>query len=64
MKCMIISTADGREILWCDKIRYLGIYVKSAEVFRRSYDNAKKNHFTEPLMQFLEKLGALPHKRL
>jgi len=28
-------------ILWCDKIRYLGIYVKSAGVFRCSYDNAK-----------------------
>ena len=55
------GTADGREILWCDKIRYLGIYVKSAGVFRCSYDNAK-NHFTEPLMQFLEKWGALPQK--
>jgi len=30
VKCMNISTADGREILWYDKIRYLGIYVKSA----------------------------------
>jgi len=45
VKCMNISTADGREILWCDKIRYLGIYVKSAGVFRCSYDNAKKSFY-------------------
>jgi len=45
VKCMNISTADGRDILWCDKIRYLGIYVKSAGVFRCSYDNAKRSFY-------------------
>ena len=40
-----ISTADGREIVWCDKIRYLRIYVKSAGVLRCSDDNAKHSFY-------------------
>lgn len=44
-KCMNIRTVDGREISWCDKIRYLGIYLKSAGVFRCSYDNAKRSFY-------------------
>jgi len=46
LECMSISTVDGREILWCDKIRYLGIYLKSAGVIRCSYDNAKRSFYT------------------
>jgi len=41
MKCMNISTVNSREILWCDKIKYLGIDLAAASVFRCSYDNAK-----------------------
>ena len=41
VKCMNISTLNSREILWCDKIKYLGIDLIAARVFKRSYDNAK-----------------------
>jgi len=41
VKCMNIRTVTSREILWCDKIKYLGIDLVSARVFKCSYDNAK-----------------------
>ena len=60
---MNISTLNSREILWCDKIKYLGIDLIAARVFKCSYDNAKRKSI-EPSMPFLGKLGALPQKRL
>ena len=38
---MNIRTVTSCEILWCDKIKYLGIDLVSARVFKCSYDNAK-----------------------
>jgi len=58
VKCMNISTANGREILWCDKIRYLRIYVKSAGVFRCFYDNAKRS-FYRAFNAIFRKVGRL-----
>jgi len=34
VKCMNISTVNFREILWCDKIKYLEIHLAAARVFR------------------------------
>jgi len=47
---------NGRKILWCDKIIYLGIYVKSAGVFRCSYENAKRS-FYRAFNAFFGKVG-------
>jgi len=41
---MNISTLNSREILWCDKINYLGIDL-IARVFKCSYDNAKRKFY-------------------
>ena len=45
VKCMNISTLNSREILWCDKIKYLGIDLIAARVFKCSYDNAKRKFY-------------------
>ena len=45
VKCMNISTLNSREILWSDKIKYLGIDLIAARVFKCSYDNAKRKFY-------------------
>ena len=45
VKCMNISTFNSREILRCDKIKYLGIDLIAARVFKCSYDNAKRKFY-------------------
>jgi len=45
VKCMNISTVHSHEILWCDKIKYLGIDLAAARVFRCSYDNTKRKFY-------------------
>jgi len=39
------STLNSCEILWCDKIKYLGIDLIAARVFKCSYDNAKRKFY-------------------
>ena len=34
------STAAGREILWCDTVKYLSVYPTATSVFRCSHDYA------------------------
>jgi len=55
---MNISTADGREILRCDKIRYLEIYVKSVGVFSCSYDSSNRSLY-RAFNAFFGKVGRL-----
>jgi len=43
--CSSISTVNSLEILWCDKIKYLGIDLIAARVFKCSYDNAKRKFY-------------------
>jgi len=43
--CCNLVTRDGREILWADTVRYLGVYIVSSGSFRCSLDNAKKSFY-------------------
>jgi len=62
---MNIISVHSHEILWCDKIKYLGIDLIASRVFNSSYDNAKRKFYRAfTSVQFLGKLGALPQKRL
>jgi len=45
VKCINISTLNSREILWCDKIKYFGIDLIAARVFKYSYANAKRKFY-------------------
>lgn len=44
-ECVNIVTNDGRELKWVDKIRYLGVYLVSANIFTCCYSNAKKSFY-------------------
>jgi len=35
--CCNIITEDCRDLLWCDSLRYLGVYINSARTFSCSY---------------------------
>ena len=43
--CCSLVTYDGREIIWVDTLRYLGVYIKSSKVFCCSLDNTKKSFY-------------------
>ena len=43
--CTNILTQDGRELLWADDIRYLGVYIVSAKVFTCSFSKAKQSFY-------------------
>lgn len=44
-ECVNIVTNCGRQLKWVDKIRYLGVYLVSANVFTCCYSNAKKSFY-------------------
>jgi len=39
--CAKITTVDGRELVWADEIRYLGVFIVRAIKFECSVDQAK-----------------------
>jgi len=43
--CTSISTVNGREILWCDTVKYLGVYLIAASIFKCSYEYAKRSFY-------------------
>ena len=43
--CSNIQTLDGREIVWVDVIRYLGVYIVRSFKFKCSVDHAKRSFF-------------------
>ena len=43
--CCNLITLDGREIQWANTVRYLGVYLVSAEMFTCATDNAKKSFY-------------------
>jgi len=45
VNCVNIRTVTSREILWCDKIKYLEIDLITSRVFKCSYDNAKRKFY-------------------
>ena len=40
--CSTITTTDGREFVWADEIRYLGIFIVRAFKFKCSVDQTKR----------------------
>jgi len=45
VKSMNISTVNSGELVWCEKIKYLGIDLAAARVFKCLYDNAKRTFY-------------------
>ena len=45
VNCVNIRNVAAREILRCDKIKYLGIDLITSRVFKCSYDNAKHKFY-------------------
>jgi len=43
--CGAIVTSDGSQLLWVEKLRYLGIFIVSGKTFRCCFDNAKKSFY-------------------
>ena len=43
-KCANISTGGG-SVAWCDKIRYLGIFISSGKHFKCVFDNARSSFY-------------------
>ena len=44
-ECGVILTLDGSQILWVEKLRYLGIFIVSSKSFRCCFENAKKSFY-------------------
>jgi len=42
-----ITTMDGRELVWADEIRYLGVFIVRAIKFKCSVDQAKRSVYRE-----------------
>ena len=43
--CSNLLTSDGREIVWCENVRYLGVHVVSSKSFTCSLSNAKRSFY-------------------
>ena len=43
--CSRITTTDGRELVWADEIRYLGVFIVRATKFKCSVDHAKRSFY-------------------
>ena len=45
VNCCNIITEDCRDLLWCDSLRYLGVYVNSSRTFSCSYSHVKQSTY-------------------
>jgi len=43
--CCNLTTLHGREIMWTDKVRYLGVYLVSSKVLSCNYGLKKKSFY-------------------
>jgi len=43
--CLNQTTLDGREIVWTNQVRYLGVYKVSPKAFSCNYDLTKKSFY-------------------
>ena len=43
--CASIASSDGTVLPWVDKVKYLGIFITSAQSFRCCFDHAKRSFF-------------------
>jgi len=57
--CSNLPTSDGREIVWCENVRYLGVHVVSSKTFTCSLSNAKRSLYRSFYTQFLVELVTL-----
>ena len=51
------STADGRELVWADEIRYLSVFIVRATKFKCSVDHAKRSFYRAANSIYLPGLG-------
>jgi len=56
--CAKITTADGRELVLADEIRYLGVFIMRAVKFKCSVDQAKRP-FHRPANSIFARVGRL-----
>ena len=62
-QCCNIVTKKGRELVWINVVRYLGVYVESSSSFTCSLDSAKGS-FYRSFNAVLGKLVELHHMML
>ena len=43
--CSNLTTVDGREIMWMNKVRYLGVHLTSSKGLSCDYDLIKKSFY-------------------
>ena len=43
--CSNLTTLDGREIMWTNQVRYLGVYLVSSKALSCNYDLIKKSFY-------------------
>ena len=55
--CSKITTTDGREFVWANEIRYLGIFIVHAIKFKCSVDQAISGAFIVQPIVYLPELG-------
>jgi len=59
--CCSLVTRDNCELVWCNSIRYLRVYVTSSAVLTCFFSNLKKNLLLRLLMHFLVVLAVPLH---
>ena len=45
VNCSNIEASDGRELPWCENIRYLGIYLKASMQYSCIFIQAKRSYY-------------------
>ena len=56
--CAKVTTVYGRELVWADEIRYLGVFIMRAIKFKCSVDQAKRS-FYRAANRIFAKVGRL-----
>ena len=51
--CSRITTTDGRQLVWADEIRYLGVFIVCATKFKCSVDHAKRSFYRAAMQQYI-----------
>ena len=45
VNCSNILASDGRELSWCENVRYLGIYLKASKQYSCLFSQAKRSYY-------------------
>jgi len=61
--CSLQLYRNGREILWSDTLRYLGVYITAGHKFCCSLENAKKS-FYRTFNSIFDKVGRIAYENV